>query len=234
MRMRTARFLVLALVASMLLLALTTGPARRAEAACSIGATDYHRAGLNAFSHAANVVLGTVASERSIPRPPNTQEAWESVVVVEVVLKGDVGDEPLRIPYIGFLGGDCSGGPRLRVGERVLIPVFWGQPSYGDGEEGWQLHGIFSKVLFDDGLASLEWSEGREALGDAEDVVRSYGEAAGATDVQIEAAIAAALTSAPRGSSDVPWLIIAVALAALAVVAVFIAVLRSGRLNADS
>ena len=71
-----------------------------------------------------------------------------------------------------------------------MIPVFRGRLSYGNGEEGWRLHGIFSKVLLEDGQATLQWADGSEPLGDAEAVIRAYGLAVGADAEQIEAAIA--------------------------------------------
>lgn len=138
------------------------------------------------------LIIGIVTSEKQIPRPPNTTAMWESVIVAEAILKGEVPDEPLRIPYIGFLGADCSGGPRLQEGERVMVPLYWGGVSYAPGEEAWQLHGIFSKVLFEDGQATLEWWSGSAPLGTRDDVIRLYGENAGADESRIEAAIDAA------------------------------------------
>lgn len=162
-------------------------------AACSIGSPI--NLGESFERNASNsqiLLVGTVVQERSIPRPPNTTQIWESVIAPQAMLRGDALEEPLRIPYIGFLGGDCSGGPRLEVGERVLLPIYWGNPSYGDGSSAWQLQGIYSKVVFEDGTAYLESALDRHRLGDLESVVRMAGDAVGASEAQIEAAIAAA------------------------------------------
>ena len=43
-----------------------------AWATCSIGATDYAQAALREVANTPILLVGTVTSERSIPRPPNT------------------------------------------------------------------------------------------------------------------------------------------------------------------
>jgi hypothetical protein len=188
-RTKRARFLFVTALLLPLGWTLTMPPSAYA---CSIGSTgSYARYGLDMAVRTPHLLVGTVSSERSMPRPPNTSPMWESVVTVDAVLKGDDPGAPLVIPYIGFLGADCSGGPRLRQGERVLLAVFRGKPSYGDGAEHWQISGGFGKVLIEDGGATLEWTAGTEALGPADDVVREYGMRAGATNDQIDAAIAA-------------------------------------------
>ena len=199
----TLRVAVLGVVLAVLLAALpgTIGPAQvRASTTCSIGTPVDFEASLKRSVAVSQVLfVGTVTRERTIGN------GWsESVVRPDAVLRGDVPAQGVVIPFLGQLGADCSGGPHLREGERVLLPIYWGRPSYGDGTNAWQLTGIFSKVLIEDGEAILESELGRHPLGDIETVIRTYGSAVGAGETQIQAAIAAANASIPPGAQDAP------------------------------
>ena len=224
-RFRSLMFrLALAAALAVPAVALAPGGNQAAEAVCSIGATDYADAAMTTLPRTQLLLVGTVTDERSIRR--GTRTFYESVVEPQVMLKGEAPDEPIVLPFLGHLGADCSGGPRLLKGERVLLPVYWGRASYGDGESAWQLTGIFSKVALQDGVATLQWHLGSERLGESEDIIRTYGEAVGATDGQIEAAIAAALTPDGAGAGDSTRRIVALAVTAGAVIVIAAGVLR--------
>ena len=185
---------VAVLTAALILALVFTVPAKEAFATCSIGGgpSDYHRYSQQAVDTAPFVFIGTVVGERSLQGGPNTTSIWESVVVPKAMLKGDLTEERVVIPYTGFLGADCSGGPRLREGEQVLIAIYRGVPSYGTGEEAWQMNGTFSKVLLRDDVATLDWVSGSQSLGPVETVIREYGALVGANESQIYAAVEAA------------------------------------------
>lgn len=195
--LRVSVAVLASMLAALVALAGASSP-RPAAATCSIGSPiDYEGAFTRSVSNSQLLFVGTVASERSLPRPPQVTPMWESVVMPEAMLKGDAPGGPIMMPHLGRLGGDCSGGPRLLAGERVLLPVYFGRLSY-DGSQGWQLNGIFSKVLIEGDQAFLESVLGRHPLGDIEGVIRTFGATAGATDAQIDAAILAALAPEPQ------------------------------------
>ncbi|MCH7812148.1 MAG: hypothetical protein IH958_05915 [Chloroflexi bacterium] len=88
----------------------------RHAAACSLAPT-----ALEGLARGAQVVIvGEVINERLVRDRPNSYNVYESTVRVEAVLKGTV--EPLvTLSPLGSLGADCTGGPRLQEGERVLL-----------------------------------------------------------------------------------------------------------------
>ena len=119
--MMTGRVFVAALVLTLVAVGVIAPATAKPVAACSFGPPGDP---LSALDQAANgseiVIVGEVIDERVIERVISSREIHESRVRVRAVLKGNPERELVFSP-IGFLGTDCSGGPRLPAGERVLL-----------------------------------------------------------------------------------------------------------------
>ncbi len=183
-------------------------------------------------------ILGTVTNEREMARL-GTVTYYESTVTPDVVLKGEVPAGPITIPWLGQLSGDCSGGPHLKKGERVLLPLYWADTARsGDGsiDYAWQLNGLYAKVLLQDGQAYAQGALGGEPLGDSDSTIRQLGAIAAADSAQIDLAIAAAHASSPAsGSSNHRWQWSLAVVAALVLGgAVIVITRRRGRNGAES
>lgn len=98
------------------------------------------------------IVVGEVAEEREEPLPGSTPQ-YESRVRVVAVLAGDPPAE-VRLAGLGQLGADCSGGPRLVEGERVLL-FLTQRDALGRATDRWRVTGFQGKYGFDQGAAYM-------------------------------------------------------------------------------
>ena len=147
-------------------------------AACSMGPTPLDEAAAGAPI----VVVGEVIDERVL-NPQFSSDMYESTVRVHAVLKGSI-DQEFTLSPLGGLGPDCSGGPRLEVGEHVLLFVseFGGELRVYGYEQG--------KYLLGDGLARTAEMPPL-AL---EDTIRTVASITGASPEQLDAALEFALS----------------------------------------
>lgn len=125
---------------------------------------------------AETIIVGEVMNER-LSRPD--LPAYESTIRTVAVLKGNAGDE-VTLSQLGFLGSDCSGGPRLTDGERVLLFLR-------------QVQGKVSVVDYEHGKYVLTVQEAKTAYGTpvpVEDALGHVAAAAGAGSEQLDAALA--------------------------------------------
>jgi len=117
------------------------------------------------------IVLGHVVSEHRIDpqrRPILVPEAsYVSDVEVDVVLAGDaaLAGDKIKVGPNGYGAPDCSGGPRLLPGEKVILFVMPTNPAYTRTFEGasadsgvWQSGQFGVPILFDGpGAYYLRW-----------------------------------------------------------------------------
>jgi len=102
------------------------------------------------------IVVGTVVNQEQTASFGNLRR-YKSVVQVELVLAGEA-ISLVEIPDLGVLGADCSGGVRLRTGERVLVFLKedWHREDDGMLGRAWKLGLNASKYLLVDGEALVE------------------------------------------------------------------------------
>lgn len=93
------------------LAAFAPGAAERALA-CSIGPGSLE----SSAEYADLIIVGEVVAEE----PGGPYDTYSSTIRVAATFRGET-DEMLRLENLGYLGADCSGGPRLPEGERVLL-----------------------------------------------------------------------------------------------------------------
>ncbi len=119
--------------------------------------------------------MGEVISERaSAPGP------YESTIAIGATLKGSSTPE-LTLNELGFLDADCSGGPRLAAGERVLLFLYSGRGQLQvTGYEG-------GKYVLSKTEAVSAWHDKAIAVDDA---LRRVAAVTGAPPHQLDAAIA--------------------------------------------
>lgn len=92
-------------------------PMGRSAVACSLA-----RATLDQAAREAEIIIvGEVTSERRVQS--GTHPVYESTVRVGATLKGSA-DREIALSKLGILDSDCTGGPRLRTGERVLLFLY--------------------------------------------------------------------------------------------------------------
>ena len=116
-----SRVLVAALVLALVVVGVFAPATAKPAAACSFGVPSDHVSALNAATIGSEIVIvGEVIHERTIERVVFSGEAHESTIRVVVALKGSP-EREITLSPLGFLGADCSGGPRLPAGERVLL-----------------------------------------------------------------------------------------------------------------
>ena len=151
------------------------------------------------------VIVGEVVDERPMPGF-GEDEVYTSRVKPDAVLKGDPGIGTIDLHFLNYLGGGCEGGPRLPVGQRVLL--FLSKRSYIgvapgiDLKDAWQMVLSGGKVLLEDGYAYADnWGE-LQALGAIETVITRAGQRLGATPEQTEAALRAAVAPSEGGSGS--------------------------------
>jgi len=131
------------------------------------------------------VIVGDVIMERTIGGP---YAAYESTVRVAATLKGAAPHEITFSP-LGYLGADCSGGPRLAAQERVLLFI-WKGPPRADGAE------TFRIVSYTNGKYVLAGGEARHMHQEpmaVEDALRRVGTITEADPTQLAAAISFAI-----------------------------------------
>ena len=138
------------------------------------------------LEHAAEVaeivIVGEVIDEQVVaPRYPT----YVSTVRVSAVLKGHP-DNEVSLGQLGFLGAACDGGPRLAVGEQVLLFI-------GRGILGHQVRGNLQVVGYDQGKYLLADGEAKTANRPpipAEDTLRRVADITGAPASELDAALA--------------------------------------------
>ena len=171
------RVSVVVLACAVVALAVFAPATARPAAACSIVQTDLE----TTAAEAEIVIVGQVIAESMVdPRWPS----FESTIRVAAVLRGDLELE-ITLSPLGFLGADCSGGPRLPVGERVLLLLsrFKGELRVYGYENG--------KYVLTDGEARRAFELFPPATPiPAEDALRRVAAITGATDEQLDAALA--------------------------------------------
>lgn len=161
-------------------------------AACSIAPSTLQS---NA-DHAQLIIVGQVVAERPLsPSLAAGYEAYESTIHVAAILKGDATSQ-LTLGPLGFLGPDCSGGPRLQVGERVLL--FLSSPQRLQPGSAPQVFGYEGgKYLLTNGTATSQYAEPRTMP--ADQALRQVASITGVPTVQLDAALAFA-----RGEEPTP------------------------------
>ena len=186
------RISVVVLACAVVALAVFTPATARPAAACSIVQTDLE----TTAAEAEIVIVGHVIAESMVdPRWPS----FESTIRVAAVLRGDLEPE-ITLSPLGYLGAGCEGGPRLPAGERVLLFLsrFRGELHVYGYENG--------KYVLTDGEARRAFELFPPATPiPADEALRSVAAITGATDEQLEAALAFArvgLTSAPQPDAE--------------------------------
>lgn len=228
------------LAAGLLLLLISLGGAAgtvQAGTMCSYAGTRAVMDSLPAQMARSDLVfVGTVTAERPAAKT-GTRQFYESTLHAEAWLRGEPPPEPITIPWLGGIRGDCKGGPSFREGERVVIGLSWtyfGTSGGGESEYAWQLTSPFvGKLLLQDGQVVSEGEFERfEAVGETASVIRMIGEAVGASDPEIEAAISAARAPgqvSPAERSDLPWSTIAIIATVLVAMVLVVALRRRQR-----
>ena len=191
-------------------------PMAKAAYACSIGSfgsPERQRAAvLESLENSDLVIVGTVVEERRVGTSGNN-DVYDSAVTSEAVLAGEAPDSVVQVRVLSYDDVMCSGGPRLREGEKVLLALDRGATDLGgddDPGEKWRVHHFLGKVAIDGEQAVSQYASVGATIGTQESLVREYGAALGSTDKQIEDAVAAAI--APAGLPQPP--VVATTLAA--------------------
>ncbi len=188
------RISIVSLACAVVALAVFAPATAKPAAACSIARPDLD----TAAEEAEIVIVGEVIRERTVERV-FSGEAYESTVGVRAALKGNP-EREITLSPLGFLGPDCSGGPRLPAGMRVLLFIteFNGEPHiYG-----------YEKYVLANGEARVQFAVAGSLLEPsipADDALRRVAAITGATDEQLDAALAFAgvgPTSAPQPDAE--------------------------------
>ena len=173
------RISIVALICAVVALAVFAPATAKPAAACTVIRVDLD----TAAEGAEMVIVGEVIRERSIERVVFSREAYESTVRVRVALKGNP-ERDITFSPLGFLGADCSGGPRLPAGERVLLFII---------EYNGKLHVYgFEKYVLANGEAIRQFAVVDSLPGPsipAGDALRRVAAITGATDEQLDAAL---------------------------------------------
>jgi hypothetical protein len=190
--------------------------------ACSIGTLPDQRAAvLSSFDGSDLVLVGTVLTERPVGMIGNYQ-AFESNVKPEAVLAGDAPAGNLVVRQLGFVAADCTGGPRLEEGEKVLLALdrrLTGFSSGGLPGYIWVMHNFLGKVRIDGDQAVSQYAEAGVPLGDPPSLLRDAAAALNSDDRALQAALTAAATPVPKDSPGTRWLAIGVLAAAVVALA---------------
>ncbi|MBI4498529.1 MAG: hypothetical protein HY689_11585 [Chloroflexi bacterium] len=160
-------------------------------AACSLAGFPNAQVRLQQQTDAADlIIVGTVIAER--PLTGTWEKGYASTVRPVAVLKGETPDGPIELSPLGFLGPDCSGGPRLAAGERVLLFLQRGDPPWlpGARQEGWRvaLAGQ-GKYRFHERQAQYQDYGPLEPAGSAEGLVKEVAALAGSLPDQTARAL---------------------------------------------
>lgn len=174
---------IVALICAVVALAVFAPATAKPAAACTVIRVDLD----TAAEDAEIVIVGEVIRERSIEPVVFPRETYESMVRVHAALKGNP-EREITFSDLGFLGADCSGGLRLPAGERVLLFIT---------EYNGKLHVYaFAKYVLANGEASRQFAVADSPPGPpipAGDALRRVAAITGATDEQLDAALAFAL-----------------------------------------
>ena len=178
------RVFVVALVCALVAMAALAPGLAKPAAACS---PSYGHFTLEDRAEQAEIVIvGEVITEQAIEDlydyPPSY---YESTIRIAATLKGNPEPE-ITLSPVGYFGPDCSGGPRLPTGERVMLFLseYRGDLRMFGLEE--------SKYTLVEGEAIIFYSEptlSREPI-PVEDAFRRVAAITGATDEQLAAALA--------------------------------------------
>ena len=177
------RISIVAMICAVVALAVFAPATAKPAAACSILRVDLDIAA----EEAEIVIVGEVIRERTIERVVFSREAYESTVGVHATLKGNL-EREITFSPLGFLGADCSGGPRLPAGERVLLFI-----TEFNGE---LLVYAAAKYVLANGEAIRQFAVADSLPGPpipADEALRRVAAITGATDEQLDAALAFAL-----------------------------------------
>jgi len=119
MHVRPVRFSFVFLLAAVMAAGVLVAIEPRSVSACSLRYIEPadRLARFSEWSEA--IVVGEVVDEVRVPHP-GTWPRYESRIEVVATLAGEVPEE-IVLRDLGQLGADCSGGPRLVEGERVLL-----------------------------------------------------------------------------------------------------------------
>lgn len=190
--------------------------------ACSIGSFGtperQRDAMLEALDGSDLVIVGVVLEETRVGVRSNfidKNDVYESRVRADAVLAGDSIGEEVRVGQLGYHDSSCSGGPRLREGERVLLALdrgFVRTDGAAEDENVWRLHHFLGKVLIVDDEAISQYASLGIEVGSAETLIRSYGKVLGSDTEQMEMALVAAIepvqpdatTTGPTASRPMP------------------------------
>ena len=169
--MMTHRLSVAALVLGLAAFAALAPATAKPAAACSMGPLTLERAA----EVADLVIVGEVVSEQSV-----SPQLYTSTIGVSATLKGD-SEREFTLERIGQLYPDCSGGPRLAAGERVLLFLNGGRGQLQvTGYEG-------GKYVLSETKAMTAWEDTAIPV---EDALRRVAAITGAAPGQLDAALA--------------------------------------------
>ncbi|HEY8490941.1 MAG TPA: hypothetical protein VIO14_08105 [Dehalococcoidia bacterium] len=118
----------------------------------------------------------------------NGDVPYYSLVLVAAVLKGEAPAGSIDVGPSGFLGPDCSGGPRLELGQRVLLFLRQGEPPNAFAGETWSFTGPSWYALEDGRAHYRSFAQGRPDW-DAAELVRLVAATAGSDPAQVEQAV---------------------------------------------
>jgi hypothetical protein len=203
--------------------------------ACSIG--DFgsperlRTALIDSLSGSDFVVVGSVLDEQRVGKVGNSV-AYESDVNVEAVLAGEEQGKSIRVGNLSYDDTYCSGGPRLRTGEKVLLALdrgFVESDGAAQDDSVWRLHHFLGKVSIGEDGAVSQYASVAVPVGEPEGLIREYGAVLGSSEAQISDAIAAVnaplppnaqpTTSQPAqdedlhsstGGSEFPWFLLGI------------------------
>ena len=197
--------LLAALVASIAVTLALTGVAPRNAYACSLAPPDKNDPLKYVLEDASLVIVGRVVDERATGGVSG-EKAYESRVTPDAVLRGSAPNGDIVLPRLNTLGADCSGGPRLPEGERVLLFLYktsMFDPQTGRNQQDvWQIGLVGGKVVIESGAAYVEVFDQRIRLGETEPAIRDIASRVGASQAQADAAVAAATGAAPVSAED--------------------------------
>ncbi len=212
--MTVLRLLVAALGCALVVLA--SRSTDRAQACTFVLESDPLRAVAAAAGGSDVVVVGEVIREEPIEDDPVDfavfdDRAFTSTVRVDAALKGEP-ERLLTLGPLGYLEPDCSGGPRLRAGERVVLFLSSFRSSFRvyAYEQGNYL--LAGNAAYNENLPPVP----------AEDFVRRVAAATGAPQQELDAALvslrgeAEPLRNDADNGGELPWLVVGLGGAVLA------------------
>ena len=144
------------------------------------------------------ILIGVVVSEQPSRNSNATKGMFDSRVIPEAVLKGEVTSETLELKELNNRS-DCVESPRLEQGERVLLMLGWSYTGGKSDQYDWRISPIAGKiVLQDDGSAFLDEirDEDDGPIGRSNEIIYDVAQVSNADGREIGAAIAAASRNA--------------------------------------